>query len=89
VLFDTGLTAHFDETGPLIMGFVWLAGLLILAGLILSGGHPVRARNKVSSPMTFGDYVGPKGPRPESALAGNVNASVRYQTNRNDHVRQD
>jgi hypothetical protein len=47
VLFDTGLTAHFDETGPLLMGFAWLVGLLILAGLILSRGHSVRARIKV------------------------------------------
>ena len=47
VLFDTGLTAHFDETGPLLMGFAWLVGLLILAGLILGGGHFVRVRNKV------------------------------------------
>ena len=44
VLFDTGLTVHFDETGPLLMGFAWLIGLLILAGLVLSRGHPVRAR---------------------------------------------
>ena len=47
VLFDTGLTAHFDETGALLMGFAWLIGLLILAGLMLSGGHAVRAGNKV------------------------------------------
>jgi hypothetical protein len=47
VLFDTGLTAHFDETGPLLMGFAWLVGLLILAGLILSRAHSVRARIKV------------------------------------------
>jgi hypothetical protein len=48
VLFDTGLTAHFDEIGPLLMGFAWLVGLLIFAGLVLSGGHSVHARNKVS-----------------------------------------
>jgi len=47
VLFDTGLTEHFDETGPLLMGFAWLVGLLILAGLILSRGQSVRARIKV------------------------------------------
>ena len=47
VLFDTGLTARFDETGPLLMGFAWLVGLLILAGLILGRGHFVRARIKV------------------------------------------
>jgi len=29
------------------MGFAWLIGLLILAGLILSGGRAVRARKKV------------------------------------------
>jgi hypothetical protein len=39
--------------------------------------------------VTFSDYIGPKGPRPEGALARNVNASDRCQTNRNDHVRQD
>jgi hypothetical protein len=47
VLFDTGLTARFDETGPLLMGFAWLVGLLILAGLILSRGNSERARIKV------------------------------------------
>src|SRR6516165_5824376 len=52
VLFDTGLTARFDETGPLLMGFAWLVGLLILAGLILSRGHSVRVRIKALRPPT-------------------------------------
>lgn len=38
VLFDTGLTAHFDETGPLLIGLAWLAGLLIVATLVLARG---------------------------------------------------
>jgi hypothetical protein len=48
VLFDTGLTAHFDEIGPLLTGFAWLVGLLVLAGLVLSSGPSVRIRTRVS-----------------------------------------
>ena len=36
VLFDTGLTAHFDATGPLLIGLAWLGGLLIAAGFVLA-----------------------------------------------------
>jgi hypothetical protein len=42
VLFDTGLTAHFDETGPLLTGFVWLAGLLAVAALVLVRARPTK-----------------------------------------------
>lgn len=38
VLFDTGLTAHFDQTGPLLAGLAWLGGLLIAATLVLARG---------------------------------------------------
>lgn len=39
VVFDTGLTAHFDQTGPLLAGLAWLGGLLIVATLVLAHGH--------------------------------------------------
>lgn len=35
VLFDVGLTDHFDETGPLLFGLAWLAALLGLAVFVL------------------------------------------------------
>jgi hypothetical protein len=35
VLFDTGLTAHFDQSGPLLAGLAWLAGLSIAAALVI------------------------------------------------------
>ena len=37
-LFDTGLTSRFDETWPLLTGFAWLGGLLIVASVILARG---------------------------------------------------
>jgi hypothetical protein len=40
VLFDTGLTAQFDQTGPLLIGLAWVGGLSIAAALTLTrGGH--------------------------------------------------
>ncbi|MBY0289333.1 MAG: ABC transporter permease [Mycobacteriaceae bacterium] len=36
VLFDTGLTAHFDQTVPLLAGLAWLSGLLLVASLVLA-----------------------------------------------------
>lgn len=41
VLFDTGLTQHFDQTGPLLAGGLgWLGGILTAAaGLVLSHGR--------------------------------------------------
>ena len=36
MLFDTGLTAHFDETGPLLIGLAWLGALIIGAALALT-----------------------------------------------------
>ncbi|HEY9266180.1 ABC transporter permease (plasmid) [Mycolicibacterium vanbaalenii] len=36
VLFDTGLTAHFDQTGPLLAALAWLSGLLLVASLVLA-----------------------------------------------------
>ncbi|MEN4473889.1 ABC transporter permease [Mycolicibacterium cosmeticum] len=38
VLFDTGLTAHFDQTAALLAGLAWLGGLGIAATLILARG---------------------------------------------------
>jgi len=38
VLFDTGLTAGFDETAPLLIGLGWLGGLMILAAIMLTRG---------------------------------------------------
>jgi hypothetical protein len=42
VLFDTGLTPHFDETGSLLMGLIWLSGLLALAAMVLIRARPTR-----------------------------------------------
>jgi hypothetical protein len=36
VLFDTGLTTHFDQTGPLLTGLVWLGGLSVAATLVIA-----------------------------------------------------
>jgi hypothetical protein len=33
MFFDTGLTAHFDETLTLLTGFTWLLGLLAFAAV--------------------------------------------------------
>jgi hypothetical protein len=42
VLFDTGLTAHFDQTGPLLIGLAWVAGLMIVASFtLIRTGRPV------------------------------------------------
>jgi hypothetical protein len=38
VLFDTGLTAHFDQFGALVIGLAWLGGLGVTATLILARG---------------------------------------------------
>ncbi|MCG7594821.1 ABC transporter permease (plasmid) [Mycobacterium sp. C3-094] len=38
LLFDTSLTSRFDETWPLLTGFVWLGGLLIVASVVLTRG---------------------------------------------------
>ncbi|SBS77500.1 conserved membrane hypothetical protein [uncultured Mycobacterium sp.] len=39
VLFDTGLTPHFDQTGPLLAAMAWLVVLSGAAGLVLSRGQ--------------------------------------------------
>lgn len=36
VLFDAGLTDHFDEIGPLLLGMGWLAAMLAVAVLVLT-----------------------------------------------------
>ena len=36
VLFDTGLTALFDQSGPLLAGLAWVAGLSIAAALVIA-----------------------------------------------------
>jgi len=38
LLFDTSLTARFDEIGSLLIGLAWLAGLLLVAGVVLARG---------------------------------------------------
>jgi len=38
VLFDTSLTTGFDVIGSLLLGLGWLAGLLIMAGVVLARG---------------------------------------------------
>ena len=39
VLTDTGLTADFDQTGPLLAGLAWLGGAFIVATLVLARGR--------------------------------------------------
>ncbi|STZ41475.1 hypothetical protein [Mycolicibacterium gilvum] len=36
MVFDTGLTAQFDQIGPLLIGLTWLAGLVIAAAVIFA-----------------------------------------------------
>jgi hypothetical protein len=38
VLFDTGLTATFDQTAPLLIGLAWFAGVFVLAAITLAHG---------------------------------------------------
>lgn len=38
VLFDTGLTDHFDETGSLLIALAWLVGLAVVAALLYLRG---------------------------------------------------
>jgi hypothetical protein len=40
VLFDTALTARFDETWPLLIGLAWLGVLLVVAALVLVRARP-------------------------------------------------
>lgn len=40
VLFDTGLTTHFTQIAPLMIGMAWLGGLLVLAAVILVRARP-------------------------------------------------
>lgn len=40
VLFDTGLTAQFTQSGPLLIGLAWLGGLVVVAALILLRARP-------------------------------------------------
>ena len=40
VLFDTGLTAHFDEIGPLLAGLAWFVGLTVVATFALMHSRP-------------------------------------------------
>lgn len=38
VMLDGGLTAHFDQTGPLLLGLAWLLALAVLAGWLFRRG---------------------------------------------------
>jgi hypothetical protein len=40
VIFDTGLTVHFTQTGPLLVGLAWCGGLLVVAALVLIHARP-------------------------------------------------
>jgi hypothetical protein len=44
VLFDAGLTAHFDQTGPLLIGCAWLVGLLIAATSVVTRARSIRLK---------------------------------------------
>lgn len=43
VLFDTGLTPQFDESGSLLTGLIWLSGLLALAARVVIRARPTKA----------------------------------------------
>ena len=43
VLLDGGLTAHFDQTGSLLLGLAWLFALAVLAAWLFRRGPPPRA----------------------------------------------
>lgn len=40
VIFDTALTADFDQYVPLLIGLAWLGGLSVIAAITLVRGHP-------------------------------------------------
>jgi hypothetical protein len=40
VIFDTALTADFDQYVPLLIGLAWLGGLSLIAAITLVRGHP-------------------------------------------------
>lgn len=39
VIFDTALTADFDQYVPLLIGVAWLVGLGVVAAVTLTRGH--------------------------------------------------
>ena len=51
VLFDTGLTAHFDQLSPLLAALGWLAGLAVVAAALLwRGPRPTTHHAKTAAP---------------------------------------
>jgi hypothetical protein len=44
VLLDGGLTAHFDQTGSLLLGLAWLLGLAVLAAWLFRRGPSTPGR---------------------------------------------
>jgi len=40
VVFDTGLTPHFTQAGPLLIGLAWFGGLLVVAAQVLIRARP-------------------------------------------------
>jgi len=53
VLFDTGLTAHFDQLWPLLAALGWLAGLAVVAASLLwRGPHSTTRRGRAAAHPT-------------------------------------
>ncbi|GAA3857473.1 ABC transporter permease [Amycolatopsis tucumanensis] len=67
VLLDAGLTGSFDETGSLLIAVAWLAGLAVLAAVLLRQDTPTagRSRWRSSGPAAEGRGVAAwRRPRP-------------------------
>jgi hypothetical protein len=63
VLLDGGLTSHFDETGPLLLGLAWLLALGALAAWLFGRGLSAAARARSrSSPATMSASTFPRSP---------------------------
>ncbi len=53
VLLDGGLTARFDEVGPLLGALVWLLALSALAGRLFHRAHPPCVPAWARDPVTM------------------------------------
>ena len=47
VLLDGGLTAHFDQTGSLLLGLAWLFALAVLAAWLFRRGPSAPGRTRL------------------------------------------
>ena len=49
VLLDGGLTAHFDQTGSLLLGLAWLFALAVLAAWLFRRGPAAPGRTRLGA----------------------------------------